>query len=110
MNLQIAKIVGSLSGSSWSQVHSFKPEEGEKLQTHGELLAAVSFKAKAEIEISSFGAEIIQRLQEIYYSNEAGSVLKKLNQTCETWAAEWLGQVELEIVALIIWQDYLYAF
>ena len=109
MNLQIAKIVGSVSGSGWSQVHSFAPDDAAKRKSHGELLAAISFKAKAEIEISSFGSEIVKRLQEIYYSNEAGSVLTKLSQTIETLAAEWLGQVELEIVALVAWGDYLYA-
>ena len=109
MNLQIAKIVGSVSGSGWSQVHSFAPDDAAKRKSHGELLAAISFKAKAEIEISSFGSEIVKRLQEIYYSNEAGAVLTKLSQTIETLAAEWLGQVELEIVALVAWGDYLYA-
>jgi len=109
MKLDIAKIVGSLSDTGWSQVHSFKPEDQVKFNSHGELLAAVSFKAKTEIDISSFGAEIIKRLQEIYYNHEAESVLKKLNQTCETLAAEFLDQVELEIVALAVWQNYLYA-
>jgi len=109
MKLDIAKIIGSLSDTGWSQVHSFKPEDQVKFNSHGELLAAVSFKAKTEIDISSFGAEIIKRLQEIYYSHEAESVLKKLNQTCETLAAEFLDQVELEIVALAVWQNYLYA-
>lgn len=108
MKLEISKIVGSLNGSSWSQVHSFRPESA-KLDSHGQLLAAVSFKVKTEIDISSFGAEIIQRLQEIYYSHAADSVLKKLNQTIETLAAEFLDQVELEIVALVVWHDFLYA-
>ena len=105
----MAKIVGSLSDTGWSQVHSFEPEDPAKLNSHGELLAAVSFKAKTEIDISSFGAEIIKRLQEIYYSHEAESRLTKLSQTVETLAAEWLNQVELEIVALVVWQNYLYA-
>src|SRR3989304_6563521 len=109
MNLQIAKIVGSLNGSSWSQVHSFKPDDAAKRKSHGELMAAISFKAKAEIEISSFGSEIVKRLQEIYFSNQAESVLTKLSQTIETLAAAFLDQVELEIVALVVWQDYLYA-
>ncbi|MBU2052160.1 hypothetical protein KKH13_03050 [Patescibacteria group bacterium] len=109
MNLSVAKIVGNLGESSWSQVHEFLPAETEKLNSHGELLAAVSFRAKQEIEISSFGTEIIQRLQEIYYSNQSGSILKKLSQTIETLTAEFLDQVELEVVALVVWQDYLYA-
>lgn len=108
MNLTLAKIVGSINGNSWSQVHSFKPED-DKLTTHGILSAAISFKAKAAIDINSFGSEIIQRLQEIYFSHEADSVLKKLSQTIETLAAEWLDQVELEIIAAVYWRDYLYA-
>lgn len=109
MNLSVAKIVGSLSDTSWSQVHAFVPDDEARLESHGGLLAAISFKAKAEIEISSFGSEIVKRLQEIYYSNEAGSLLKKLSQTIETLPAEFLDQVELEIVALVVWKDFLYA-
>lgn len=109
MKLTMVKIVGSAAGGSWSQTHVFRPDNAAKLASHGELLAAVSFKAKAEVETSSFGSEIIQRLQEIYYSHEAESVLTKLMQACETLAAEWLDQVELEIVAAAVWRDYLYA-
>jgi hypothetical protein len=108
MKTVCVKIVGSLNDTSWSQVHLFKPED-EKLITHGDLFAAISFKAKASIEISSFGAEIIKRLQEIYYSHAAATVFKKLSQTIETLAAEFLDQVELEIVAAVIWRNYLYA-
>jgi hypothetical protein len=109
MNLTTAKIVGSAAETSWSQVHIFRPEDEIKLNSHGELLAAISFKAKQEIEINAFGLEIIKRLQEIYYSNEADSILKKVSQSLETLAAEFLDQVELEIVVMIVWENYLYA-
>jgi len=110
--MHLVKIVGKPNQSTWSQVHVFCPED-EKLGSHGELMAALSFKAKSEeVEVSSFGTEIINRLQEIYYSNESGSILKKIEQTLESLAAEFLTQVELEAVIGVIWKKertYFYA-
>ncbi|MBU1499759.1 hypothetical protein KKE48_02725, partial [Patescibacteria group bacterium] len=110
--MHIVKIVGKPNQSTWSQVHVFKPED-EKLGSHGEIMAALSFKAKSEeVEVSSFGKEIINRLQEIYYSNASESILKKIEQTLESLAAEFLTQVELEAVIGVIWsagKTYLYA-
>lgn len=106
--MHLVKIVGKPNQTTWSQVHVFKPED-EKLGSHGELMAALSFKAKDEaVEVSSFGTEIINRLQEIYYSNESGSILKKIGQTLESLAAEFLTQVELEAVIGVVWKTYLY--
>ncbi len=109
MNLTTGKIVGSADATNWSQVHIFRPEDAGKSASHGELMAALGFKAKQEIEVDAFGSEIIKRLQEIYYSNEAESVLTKVSQSLETLAAEFLGQVELEAVVMVIWKNYLYA-
>lgn len=109
MRVKVAKIVGAADDKAWSQVHEFKPE-GEKLKTHGQLVAALAFKAKKEgVEISSFGTEIITRLQEIYYSNESQSILKKLSQTMESLGAEFFNEVELLIVMMVVWNDFLYA-
>jgi len=109
MRVKVAKIVGAANDKAWSQVHEFKPE-GEKLKTHGQLVAALAFKAKKEgVEISSFGTEIITRLQEIYYSNESQGILKKLSQTMESLGAEFFNEVELSIVMMVIWNDFLYA-
>ncbi|MDZ7587593.1 MAG: hypothetical protein U0946_07615, partial [Patescibacteria group bacterium] len=113
--MHLVKIVGKPNQTTWSQVHVFPPEAGryaldEKLGSHGELMAALSFKAKSEeVEVSSFGTEIINRLQEIYYSNESESILKKIEQTLESLAAEFLTQVELEAVIGVVWKTYLYA-
>ncbi|MCG2692112.1 hypothetical protein L6272_04785 [Microgenomates group bacterium] len=110
--MDIVKIVGKPNQTTWSQVHAFKPED-EKLGSHGELMAALSFKAKDEaVEVSSFGTEIINRLQAIYYSNASESILKKIEQTLEILAAEFLTQVELEAVIGVVWsaeKTYLYA-
>lgn len=106
--MHLVKIVGKPNQTTWSQVHVFRPED-EKLDSHGELMAALSFKAKDEaVEVSSFGTEIINRLQEIYYSNESESILKKIEQTLESLAAEFLTQVELEAVIGVVWSTYLY--
>ena len=109
MKFKIAKIVGAADETNWGQVHYFKPE-GEKKEQYGELLAAVGFKAKKEgVEVDAFGMEIIQRLQEIYYSNESETILKKLNQTVESLAAEFISEVELNLVMAIAWKEYFYA-
>ena len=109
MEAEIAKIVGAANEKTWSQVHEFKPE-GEKLKSHGQLVASLAFKAKKEgVEVSSFGTEMITRLQEMYYSNESQSILKKVGQTMESLGAEFFNEVELEIVMMVIWGEYLYA-
>jgi len=109
MNIRLAKIVGTVNEKSWSQVHEFKPD-GEKLKTHGQLMAGLSFKAKKEdINISSFGTEIITRLQEMYYSNESKSILKKTAQVMESLGGEFFNEVELEVVLMVVWNDVLYA-
>ena len=113
MKVKTIKIVGKPNQTTWAQVHVFLPEGEEKLQSHGQLIAALSFKAKnEEVEVSSFGSEIINRLQEIYYSNESEGILKKGEQSLESLAAEFLPQVELEAVIGIVWgkdKTYFYA-
>ena len=108
MELKTSKIVGAANQTTWSQVHVFKPED-EKLKSHGQLIGALAFKAKHEgIEVSSFGTEIIKRLQEMYYSNESEKVIKKVAQTMESLAAEFLSEVEMNLVLAVVWQDFLY--
>lgn len=108
MELKTSKIVGAANQTTWSQVHVFKPED-EKLKSHGQLIGALAFKAKHEgIEVSSFGTEIIKRLQEMYYSNESEKVIKKVAQTMESLAAEFLSEVELNLVLAVVWQEFLY--
>lgn len=114
MELKTLKIVGAANQTTWSQVHVFPPEAGrqpldEKLKSHGQLIGALAFKAKHEgIEVSSFGTEIIKRLQEMYYSNESEKVIKKVAQTMESLAAEFLSEVELNLVLAVVWGEFLY--
>ncbi|MEA3354950.1 MAG: hypothetical protein U9Q63_00480, partial [Patescibacteria group bacterium] len=72
-------------------------------KSHGQLMAGLSFKAKKEeIEVSSFGTEIIKRLQELYYSNKSAGVLKKMSQVMESLGAEFFNEVELEMVMMVV--------
>ncbi|MBU1085213.1 MAG: hypothetical protein ABIJ43_01995 [Candidatus Beckwithbacteria bacterium] len=130
MKINVSKIVGAANSKTWSQVHEFLPKEtnnqGSELastdvkdrpasaglevrnptdlnKSHGHLMAALSFEAKKEkIEVSSFGTEIIKRLQELYYSNESDGVLKKMSQAMESLGAEFFNEVELEMVLMVI--------
>lgn len=102
MSVKIAKIVGTANDKTWSQVHEFLPLD-EKLKSHGQLMAALAFEAKKEgMEVSSFGTEIITRLQEMYYSNTSEALTKKIEQTMESLKAEFFNEVNLEIVMGVV--------
>ena len=99
--MKVAKIVGTANAKTWSQVHEFLPSD-EKLSSHGQLMAALAFEVKKEgVEVSSFGTEMITRLQEMYYSNESKSLTKKIEQTMESLKAEFFNEVELEMVMMV---------
>ncbi len=112
MKVEVFKIVGVADEKTWAQVHDFLPEDG-KLLSYGRLIVALEFEALKEVDISSFGMEIITRLQEAYYSNESESISRKVLQTMESLAAEFLTDVSLKIVmTVLISRDqkrYLYA-
>ena len=102
MAIKVAKIVGTADAQTWSQVHEFEPQD-EKLNSHGQLMATLAFEVKKEdLQVSSFGTEIITRLQEIYYSNESESVIKKIEQTIESLQAEFFNEVSLEMVLMVM--------
>ncbi len=114
MKIKVAKIVGTANVRTWAQVHEFEPEgvgdselaqgvtEPSKFDKFGHLMAAMAFKVKKEgVEVSSFGTEIITRLQEMYYSNKSSSVMKKIEQTMESLKAEFFNEVELKIVMAV---------
>lgn len=101
--LEIAKIVGKANSLSWAQVHSFFPQNKDKEQKFGNLIAAISLIARQEaVDISSFGTEIISRLQEIYYSSQAKTVLKKLKETFQKLTEEFGERIELAISLAVV--------
>lgn len=108
---QLAKIVGTTTASTWSQVHSFTPEDQEKKQKRGTLLAVILLSQtqnEDETEMVNVGREIISRLHEEYYGEIQAGVLDRLTQTLNKIQEEF-GQAEkLEVILGIILGEVLY--
>lgn len=90
IKLDIAKIVGTPGASSWSQIHTFTPEDPQKLALRGRLLAVISLKSvEAGIEAVALGREILARLHEEYFGNLEGGILKRLKGSLGKIHQEW---------------------
>lgn len=105
----MAKIVGTLTQKGWSQVHTFCPEEKEKLLARGQFLAAISLRAAdfqtgqdgktVKDKLTSQGRELITRLHEEYYGELKTPALARLKETVEKVAAE--SGAEITVAALV---------
>lgn len=102
--LSIAKIVGAATKKRWAQVHTFIPSR-EKLLNYGALLLVLRLEAldleeESEVDLASFGKEVIQRFHERYYGTDmgSGSVLEHLSHTAEAIADEF-KEVDVEAIA-----------
>lgn len=102
-NLQIAKVVGTPSDGFWSQVHTFTPENQEKKEKRGDLLAVLVISGVPQgVEAVAAGREVLGRLHEEYYGSLFGSAFERLkaavqkvaeeNENLEIAAASLLGQ------------------
>lgn len=105
-SVDTAKIVGTPVGECWSQTHSFFPEDSEKKEKRGELLAVIVITGVKEgIEAVASGREILGRLHEEYYGNLEGSVFERLGNAVEKVCHEQSG---VEISAAVILGNVLY--
>jgi hypothetical protein len=106
--LELAKLIGSADTKTWAQVHVFTPEDGEKRERYGSLLAAFSLKSReqaesGQVEIAAFGKELIVRFHELYYTGETHlAVHERLEQAFRTIRQEYEEQVDLSGVAAVI--------
>jgi len=90
VRLELAKIVGIPSSTSWSGVHTFFPEDPEKMAKRGKLVAVVSLQSvEPGIESVALGREILGRLHEEYFGNLEGGVLERLNASLLKIKEEW---------------------
>jgi len=109
MKLEIAKIVGTLSKNGWSQVHTFVPEEKEKFQNRGQLLAVMGMTGLNErVEVASAGRELISRLHEEYYGSLEEKPFRQLGKAVEKVFREASTEAKIEIVAGVLVSDVLY--
>ena len=102
-DFEVMKIVGASSEKNWPQVHAFSPREPEKAEKFGNLVVVFRLTSKEEnLEISSFGKEVIQRFHEVYYSSLEESVLDNLKFSLEKIKGEFDKQIDLEMSAVVI--------
>lgn len=100
MKLEITKIVGTSTEQGWSQTHTFIPEEPEKLKKRGQLLAVIRLSGlKEEIEMVTFGRELISRIHEEYYGQLEERPFYQLKKAVEKVWIEAAREVSVEIVA-----------
>ncbi|MFC1711007.1 hypothetical protein ACFLZ1_00315 [Patescibacteria group bacterium] len=103
VNLKIGKIVGSPSEKTWAQTHVFLPEDKEKKLKHGYLLTSLSLTAlEKDLDIASFGKEVISRFHEIYYSSKDKNILKNLKKSIKALVLEFADKVEVEIASVVV--------
>lgn len=110
--LHCAKIVGTPTGTSASWVHTFFPQEAEKLQKRGHLLAVIGLtEFTGASEIAAVGKEIISRLHEEYYGVLETSAFHQLQTSVGKVSQETKEGTEfkLDIGAVGILQNVLYA-
>lgn len=104
--LQTAKVVGTPTDGFWSQVHTFFPEDKEKKEKRGDLLAVLVISQAGEgIEAVAAGREVLGRIHEEYYGNLEGSAFERLRLAVEKVGKE---NRDLEIVAGAVLGDVLY--
>ncbi len=102
--LETAKIVGTATDQTWSQVHTFSPTEKEKLAKRGQFLAVISLSELAEeVEVMAAGKEMISRLHEEYYGHLEKKAIDQLKEALEHVLEEVKkeAKVEIEAVALV---------
>lgn len=109
MKIEISKVVGSSTGKGWSQVHTFTPEEKEKLTSRGQLLAVITLaNLKQGIEVTAAGKEIISRLHEEYYGSLEARPLTQLKAALEKVCQEANQEAKIEITAACLVDNVLY--
>jgi len=110
LTVHLARIAGTPSKTSWSQAHTFSPEEKEKREKRGTLIACLCFSGQGEgVEAVVAGREILARLHEEFYGQLEDDAFSRLSLAVDKVYKEFSQKEEdLEIVAACILGDVLY--
>lgn len=114
IGLESAKLTGTPGKGGWAQVHEFTPEDPEKINARGHLIAIVSTTRvetnPGSVDTISLGRELIARLHEEYFGD---LTLKPFNaltiavqKVTDEFKTNW-GDVE--IIASAIVDDVVYS-
>jgi hypothetical protein len=106
----LAKIVGTSHQNSWSQVHTFFPDDIEKKDKRGIFLGVFAFKTEnPEIDAVTFGREILSRIHEEYYGETETPALSSLEKAVGKVVEEFSQEgSHLEILVAVILKNILY--
>lgn len=106
---RVGKILGAPDGG-WSQVHTFVPQEEEKQEARGQLIAVICAKFPKEgIEAVEAGREILARLHEEYFGKTDDLPFAALKKAAASVGQEFdQKEIEVTIVAMVLWQDFVY--
>lgn len=104
----VGKMIGSLTGGFWAQVHDYVPEDEEKAARMGRLVAAVSVDVGEEydqVELVKLGREILARLHEQYFGGFTNGSLESLRQAIQKVEEEF---DHVDIASLVITDTHIY--
>jgi hypothetical protein len=111
-DLEIGKILGTSTKDSWSQIHSFSPRDSVKLETRGQLLAAISLvqplPTHQSSEIVALGREMISRFHEEYFGDLKDPILVRAKETLAKVAGEVPDEFKIEIVVAVFTSKVVY--
>jgi hypothetical protein len=101
LKIILSKVCGNPNESGWSQIHDFVPEDSEKYNKRGRLIAIISIRHQdGELENITQGREIISRIHEEYYGNLESSAFEGLKNSVSKVFEEFKGQYDnLQIAA-----------
>jgi len=104
MSAPIAKIVGTSSGGSWCQVHSFLGSE--KYKEH--LTVVVSLQDEGEESCAQVGKKILSNLQEDYSQKvQTLSCFSALKESLESVCNKFCKD-HIELAVSVLWGKYVY--
>jgi len=103
---ETAKIVGSPTSDCWSQIHTFSPQDQEKKEKRGDLLAIfVITGLNKEIESIALGREVLGRLHEEYYGNLQENAFNRLSLSVKKISDEYNN---LDLLVASVLRDVIY--
>jgi hypothetical protein len=109
LTVKIAKLVGTPDQDSWSQVHTFIPEDEEKRKKRGILLAVFSFSNGEGTEAVATGRELLSRFHEEFYGETEEKVFTCLKSAMIKIDEEFTRpERNLEIAACVIIENLAY--
>lgn len=106
----ISKVVGQPEASFWSQVHNFVPQEPEKREKYGSLFLAIAISKKtaSELDLNSYGKEVLQRFHETYFSSQEEKTVLRLQEAINKLEEEFFQELSFDLVSAIILGERLY--